>query len=918
MRRSHPRRLGALAFVLAALAGPAGAATLDLAFMPPEVEPQEICAQAPAQPGVVADAGATDDAIFSQYLRRDIHDLSAEDADRWFDFIAAMIGWQAELDPGFAGAAPILARIALHVDAGRLDALHEADLFDQLRSGDVPLTNVQKQELAQYYLNGLGVDQDVAYAHELLSDAAYGGNVDALMTVARLDLMGQPVEGWDAPLDLTVTLAFGGMLGQMNPEVCDHAERIAAEYLGGDVVTRNLDVAYAWTKFAADLGSARAAWRVAEMHMGPEAVRDDDTEMLRYLRLAAARGYVLDAAQIGRVRALGAAGEAALREGGPDESGGAGLGVEAGPGRPSLASQFRLVVNRQSDEVDKDDPYLRYLRALARLDATPGWVFTRLANQVLIHDGRWAGEAEAIDLLEEAAGRGDGEGTQLLGEMLVRRRDDPVELERAVNLMIEAVDRFGRPEAMQDLDRLFRCQANDAPRRAEAEPWAEAYRATQAETVGLSATDLISLDPVREPETLAQLQTQALQGDPLSLANFLERVQADPSAGADVRSLWAQRAQRSDKALEAFAILEFTLATTPVERDRAIALFRRVYLNNGVTTALDLAVALTELDGRVPEVDDEIVTLLVRAANRGEGGAIRLLARLSPGPDAEREVYERFAAIIEERGDFLALMFAMPFVSLDLAADYDDRAVTLMGCTVKDADELGDAAAILESPEMTYHWRQVGLAVEGGHPLSRLGLSIRQMAAYGTGAAPSEADVLARDAADGDRAALRDLYDLAADPGLRTYDPAAAATHLIALLGQGGEGGSAADEAWVLARFRAASLEVRAAAGRRFDIAGLTLRAAQRGDVGAKLDLALLLRAQATGPVDLQASTRWLGEAAEAGDVAAMAELGRSYALGLGVAPDRAAALDWLGRAARGGNAEAADLARLLGLEAGR
>ena len=100
MRRA-PLIRGLLA-VLALAAGPAAAATLDLAFMPPEVEPQEICAQPPVE--TIATDGATDDAIFLQYLRRDIHDLSAEDADRWFDFIEAMIVWEVELDPGFTGS----------------------------------------------------------------------------------------------------------------------------------------------------------------------------------------------------------------------------------------------------------------------------------------------------------------------------------------------------------------------------------------------------------------------------------------------------------------------------------------------------------------------------------------------------------------------------------------------------------------------------------------------------------------------------------------------------------------------------------------------------------------------------------------------------------------------------------------------
>ena len=112
------------------------------------------------------------------------------------------------------------------------------------------------------------------------------------------------------------------------------------------------------------------------------------------------------------------------------------------------------------------------------------------------------------------------------------------------------------------------------------------------------------------------------------IASQAQRVQANPLAAAAALRYWAQMVNRSDQTLEAFAELEFELATTPAERDIAIEFFRRVYLNNGVTTALDLAIALVEYNARDPEVADEIEHLLTMAGNRGEGGAIRLLSRL--------------------------------------------------------------------------------------------------------------------------------------------------------------------------------------------------------------------------------------------------------------------------------------------------
>jgi TPR repeat protein len=908
------RLLLSLPLALALAGGPAGARTLDLAFMPPAVEPQDLCRAGPAEPledDLEIDPGqeGLTDTLRLRYLQRDIRRLSAEDADRWFDFILTLIDWRETLDEDFAGTEALLARIRLYVDAGRLEALREAGLIDRLRQGGTQTTGAQKMALAQYYLNGIGVAEDAEYARGLIRDAAYGGNAEALLSLARMDLQGNPVAGWDAPLDMTVTLAFGGMLGQMNAQVCRHAERIAQEYLNGDVVSRNTDIAYAWYKFSADLGGAEAAWRLVEFHLDAVAAVKDNAEMLKYLRLAVARGITVEEGQAERIKSAGDLDEATLRQ-----ILGYNFSADTGRGRPSVSGYFQLAVNLDGDFADPDSPYLEYLRELTRFDTAPGTVFTTLAKEVLVRRGQWAGEPEALGLLEEAARRLDAEGMQLLARKLVRQRDDPGQLNRAVNLLTETVDRFGRMSAMQDLDTLFRCQANDAPRLSEADLWAASYRATEDAPVELSPADLISLDPFKKPEMLAKLQTEALAGQAQSLANFLQRVQLDRFATDGAQRIWAARANASDRALELFAELEFALAGNPAERDLAVELFRRVYLNNGVTTALDLAIALVEDNGRDPSTAQEIITLLTKAGNRGEGAAIRLKARLQAPGRSPQAVYEEFATVIEERGDFLALMFAIPFVGNDRLDDYIDRAVSLMNCGTKDADELGDAYAILGQPDLSYHWRRIGLTFEGGHVLAKLALSNAQMALYGRGPAPSLRDVYARELAEGDASARRSLFALTADPDLPTYDPPAAAEHLTALL----RGGSAEDESFVLDIYRRATPELRGELAGRIDVTDLSLKAAERGDVAAKLELALILRDSATRPADLQSSARWLAEAAEGGNVAAMAELAQVLAYGIGVPSDPRAALTWAEQAERAGDARGRALARLLRVGAGQ
>src|SRR5690606_34146164 len=134
---------------------------------------------------------------------------------------------------------------------------------------------------------------DRAFAQELIREAAYGGNANALLEIARLAGQGALIEGWDAPLDLTVTMAFGGILGALDSGVCRRAERIAQAYLKGDVVKANPALALAWFRFAADMGRAESAWRVVEYHLNADAAQKDNIEMRRYLEQAVRRGISL-------------------------------------------------------------------------------------------------------------------------------------------------------------------------------------------------------------------------------------------------------------------------------------------------------------------------------------------------------------------------------------------------------------------------------------------------------------------------------------------------------------------------------------------------------------------------------------------------------------------------------------------------
>lgn len=891
-------------------ASPVGAQhrMLDLVFLPPEIEPRALCSSpepdvAATEPGGGPGAEVLTDDLRIEFLAADIRRYQRDDAGRWFDFIDALISRRADLDEGYAGMPELLARVELHVDAGRLGRLEAAGLVAQLRARLDELSTAQQLTLAQFHLTGIGTAPDPDFAWDVVREAAFAGHPDALMMIARRQLAGKEVPEWEAPLDLTATMAFSGMLGQMDDSVCRRVERIAREYDDGGLVAPNPQIAFAWRKFAAEMGGRDAAWRVVEHHLGNSGVERDNAELAHYLRIALDESEHPAGDEAARLRASDAVDEVQLRD-----------MLRFAPGRsrarPSLATLLELPLALQGRQPSQASLYMDYLREIAQMDTAPGRVFTELAQEVLLRRGRWAGEAEAVPLLEEAVRRADPGAMRTLAGILMRYRADPSSMDRAVDLLSEAVSRFGDEAAMDDLDAFYRCRVPHAPATGPAGHWARAYRAAGVSSIFVDPADIAGLDRFATPGIIARIQSQALAGRTGALANHAQRVQLDPMSTRNARRYWADRLDNSEKAVEEYAKLELELAAGAGDRRRAIALLRRVYLHAGVTSALDLAVALVETGGRDPEIAAEAERLLTMAGNRGEGAAIRLLARLQADRRPAQAVYREFSDQIARRGDFLALMFAIPFVAPDVARDYIDRAASLMNCGTKDIIEMSDAHAVLGDAGGVLHWQRVGLALEHGNVLAKLRLTDEQMAAYRDGRAPDELEVYTRATLDGDIVAYRQLYRLTADPALDTFAPAAAAGYLSALLRQGDEG----DWRWAQAQLRAAPDHVRDAIGAAVDLRDLYRRAADAGDVRSMLELGLLMRDTAGSAEDLEESARWLKKAADNGSIPAMRELGQVLAHGIGVPRDRREAMQWLEKASRGGDVQAARLVRLLGL----
>ena len=274
----RPRRNTLIATALVSLmAAPASGERLALHFLPPDLPASNVCNvtteafdDEETQIGDATEANGSggetllenDDRI--GFLMRDIRSLRRHEPVVALDYIHTLIDKRAEIDPDFTETEIAFERISTFLAAGQIGALEDSGLIEALNEQVEDLDWSDTVRLARFYLNGIGVVADRAYATELIVNQAYLGNAEALLEVVRLLLRGDDVQDWTLSVEETARLAFGGLIGKTNRGVCNRAERMAREYLDGDILVPNPDLAYAWRKFAANQGGGSAAWRIVE------------------------------------------------------------------------------------------------------------------------------------------------------------------------------------------------------------------------------------------------------------------------------------------------------------------------------------------------------------------------------------------------------------------------------------------------------------------------------------------------------------------------------------------------------------------------------------------------------------------------------------------------------------------------------
>jgi TPR repeat protein len=907
------RLLAILALVLVPL--PVRAKTVDILFEPPQLDAEAVCDPRLGDETLAAKWAEADPAIPPEtdtaLIKRDFRRLLEMDPGRWFDVIAAVEANFQSIDPDYSDVNMLIDRIELLLAAGRVGDLQDERLVERLAAMDLTQTPRAQNLLAGYYMRGIGIPKDQAKGEALLLQAAFGGNADAILALVEREVSGAPVEGWTVPPDLGVTMAFGALVGKLDPLICDRVNRIAREYMSGQIVTRNPDLAERWFRFSADLGDAVSAWKVAEMHLRAEDIEKDNAVLLHYLATASDAGLPYAQVVLARLEADGAllprdlaAADAIYRAAGKASAAGA-------------ASHVLFLQAQSRRDPAWTERYVTALKTLTSRNDSPAWALIAMAEQVLVAKGRWAGEAEALELLERAIALGEDAAMEKTAQMKVRAADSPADFYMLMDQLIQVVVSAGEVDPMLELSNAYICRAPDAPQVAEADYWVEVARSTSTLAVDYTPQQLAALAANPDLIAEAEIQTQALTGRISAIAQYMYLLERRGVPHGTL-AFWDTYATRFPGVTGARANLALLAARSPAERNAALDLFREAVAQGETSAGTKLAETLLENPAATDGDRAEALQILLTLADLGVGDALSMLPVADPDqfPDLAA-VMERYSQVIDDRGDFDALLLALPLITdRTVYADYVTRATSITACTFDEALRLTDAVGRAGDRGLFERWLRITdyLAQKDGDALADL------------------ADVYSRYATDQDQPRILAYYEAARASGSKVaiqrllnrysrraspqYDPGLSAELFVDLVNVS----TPEDLPQALTRLRGATPEIRAIAYRSIDEAALFLSAAKAGSPVAMREYALILRTGAASPAEVLESTDWLRKAAEAGEPSAMVDLSEALAFGIGTAPSREESLEWLAKAAELGSDEAAQRLRSLELssEAGQ
>jgi TPR repeat protein len=891
------------------LSAPVMAAPVEVTFLPPDIPAQEVCVAKKADPDVVARwqgwdgkspiEGKPDDVMRDARRLRDLNPTGN------FELVDKMLVAASKMG---APKAPdvTIDRVNLYLKAGKVPQLRQLGIIEGLEANAGGLAPKALNLLAGLYIDGLVVKKDQPKGLGYLTQAAMGGNADALLRLAGMNTAGTQVPGWDLDPKLAVTMAFGALVGKLDPEICDRIGRIAREYSKGGVVQQDHTIAEQWLRLAADLGDASAAWKVAQLHLESELIVKNNDRLLKYLAMAADKNVAAAKVELGKLYEAGA-----LL---PQDKPKAEALYEEASKLGSRNGLFRLATLLEEEQTVPDnlERYTAALTQLTEMPSPPGWAFSKLAEVVLAQKGRWAGEAEAQALLEKGVALEDADSAQALASILLRHRDEPGVFERATELLGFAVTDAGKIDPMTDLRQAYLCRAPKGADLRLASFWQFTEDAAGNSTEFMDNDAIAGLDATADPIELARLQTHALYGRPNSVAYYVDYLERN-GASQEMIDFWQARITPISATVDAQARHRVNMNPAAEVLQEAIAQLKQARADGLPRASTDLGSLLLDYFPADPTKKAEAIGYLEEGAAQGQGEAILRLLPLEEqaGTGNAEDLLARYRQAIEDRGDADALVFAAS-TERDPATkhDYLYRAASVVDCTFENTIKLAGAFVDTEDDTEAAHWLEVSERLAGEDGWRHTAIGDRYMAMGGPDRARTAIALFQQGVKLGDDTAVGRLVKIYADPDSSDYAPTKAVEMFKRMI----DDAEVADLGKIREKIEKAPPAIRTAVTDAVDWRARYAAAAATGDVVAMRELGLYLR-NAGAPVDARDASSWLKRAADGGDVPAMVELAKAYAMGIGIAPSIQQAQVLLKDAAGRGNEEAQRLLASMAVE---
>jgi len=900
--RYAPSFIGVVAACLWLVATPdqARATPATIEFLPPKVDIKPVCIQRAPDDEVIDRWISWDRTTLPKLepwlIQREAQRLRDIDPELYFPIIARMIELLPGADRSVKPQDMEAERIVLYLRAGKINELKGNGALEAFITQAQAGAPKDLDLAAELILTGVADQKDKSKALSYLVDAAYGGNPNALLQLAKRNLEGERVEGWSVDPSLAITMAFGAMVGKLDSGICDRVARIAREYEKGEVVKQDRTISEAWLRFAADLGDGNAAWRVARYHLESADIQKDNAVLMHYLTFAADHGVVAAQSELAHVYEVGAIVAKNL-----DKSEHYYRQAIAAGHRSSLIRLANLYA--ESDARDAPEKYVRALNELASLDDAPGWVFARLANLTIDTDGFWKSRDQASKLFERGAERRDMTSMHNLAAIRLSSLGDG-NFDEGINLLLALLDNFGRTDTMKDLRDAYLCHAPGGPRLEQAQYWSNAAKGSQGSAWSVDDVDAL-VRHLDDPQT-ALLQSAALNGQPKAIAGYLWYL---TSAGKDADAIkeWEARLSRNPDAEAAFAVLTLQAAAGDTSKKRT-ALDRFIAAADRSSAAARIGVGELILSSFA---DDPKLLLMAEKylrleASNGNGKAMQLLATRFAKP---AEIYNQYLTAIVDRGDADASIFAAKYVDDGAAKEkYLLRAQSVLECSFDSAMSMAQAYRDLGQPNKAQDWMNVAETFSRDKPW-RARVLAESYATFAPAAGRESAMRLFEVAArGGDAKAEQYLLKAYTDRQGKEFSLEKATALMVAII-QDAPADRIASRLTVLARSHRPVYEQLLA---RIDLASIYERSARSGDPVGMREYAKLKLASNDGSEAASSATDLFRKAADKGDAEAMVLLAQNYAYGIGTQPSLPEAKVWLEKAARLGSKQANEMLSVM------